>query len=68
MCRDCKVSALDGLLQLHVLHQEWHKTSWKAAVSTHVTNGYATRDVLHVQSYLPANDTYSVLYCHVYVF
>jgi len=36
MCSDCEVSSLDGLLQLHVIHQEWH--SWNAAVSTHSTS------------------------------
>ncbi len=40
MCCDCEVTLLDGLLQLHVMHKEWH-----VAVSMHPVSGFATECV-----------------------
>ena len=51
---DCEVTLLDGLLQLHVMHKEWH--SWNVAVSMHPVV-VLQLSVLHVQDKVPANNT-----------
>ena len=55
--------ALDGLLQLHVTHQEAHSLDCSSRVYYQLClSGYATHGVLHVQIHLPANTSHLVIH------